>query len=806
MTSDPRRSPTLASSFTRLGLVVVISLIAGLLTAVAVVPFVGGIGVATRAAFNGYESLPDHLTTPPLPQRTRIVASDGSIIATIYEQNRVEVPLIDIAPVMRQAIVAVEDGRFYQHHGVDPRGVLRAFVGNAGGAGGVTQGGSTLTQQYVKNVFVESAATDADASAARARNLGRKLKEMRYAMAIERQLGKDQILERYLNIAYFGAGAYGVEAASRRYFNKPAKDLTLNEAATLAGAVQQPVAYDPLRNPDSSRKRRLQVLGRMVTMGYITQAEATAAGATPTESFLHPSRPHNGCTTSYAPFFCDYVYRTLLNDPTFGKTPADRQNFLKVGGYTIKTSLDPVAQKAAQDSAEKHIPQKDRSRKVAAITMVRPSTGEIVAMAENRSWGVKGRGFTTYNFNVGVGDGGSIGAQAGSTFKAFTLAAALSSGISPYEVINAPQRATFDGFTNCSDNTPFAPYTVNNSTGAGAFNMLQGTAFSINTYFMALELRTGICKPASIAQKLGLYRGDGTKLQRVPSFTLGTQEVTPLGMATAYAGFANHGIHCDPIVITQIVDRNGKELPVPSANCKQVIPRRIADSVTTILSQVIDGPLPGRTGAAMSLGRPAAGKTGTVNNSAAVWFVGYTPDLATAVATYDPRGGYGYPMKDGVIGGQYFSQVFGSTLPGPIWRDAMTAALAGTPATPFDLLAMDGLAYYTPPPPNQCSNSGGVTPTYYASTAPSACPTPSSSPTSSNSPSPGGGPSTTPSPSGGGSHSPTPAPSSTPSPSQSSRTPTPTPSSPNPSKSPTKQPSKPPTKPPTKNPTPAPTG
>ena len=795
MPSNPRRSPTLTASFTRLGLIVAISLIAGLLTAAAAIPFVGGVGVATRAAFDGYESLPDKLTTPPLPQRTRIVASDGSLIATIYEQNRVEVPLVNIAPVMRQAIVAVEDGRFYQHHGVDPRGVMRALVGNAGGTGGVTQGGSTLTQQYVKNVFVESATTDAEASSARARNLGRKLKEMRYAMAIERQLTKDQILERYLNIAYFGAGAYGVEAASRRYFNKSAKDLNLDEAATLAGAVQQPVAYDPLRNPNSSRNRRVQVLGRMVTMGYITQAEATKAGAVPTASFLHPSRPHNGCTTSYAPFFCDYVYRSLLNDPAFGKTPADRQNFLKVGGYTIKTSLDPVAQKAAQDSAEKHIPQKDSSRKVAAVTMVRPSTGEIVAMAQNRSWGVKGRGYTTYNFNVGVGDGGSIGAQAGSTFKAFTLAAALSSGISPYEVISAPQRATFDGFTSCSSGTPFAPYTVNNSTGAGAFNMLQGTAYSINTYFMALELRTGLCKPASIAQKLGLYRGDGTKLQRVPSFTLGTQEVTPLGMATAYAGFANHGIHCEPIAITQIVDRDGKSLPIPDANCKQVIPRRIADSVTTILSQVIDGPLPGRTGAAMSLGRPAAGKTGTVNNSAAVWFVGFTPDLATAVATYDPRGGYGYPMKDIVIGGQYFPQVFGSTLPGPIWRDAMTAALAGTPPTPFDLVAMDGLAYYTPPPPNQCANQSGPAPTFYASAAPTSCPSPSKSASPSSSSSPSSGPSTTPSPSGSSNQSPTPSPK--PSPSKTSPAPSQSPSSP-------PSPSKPPTKPPTKSPTPKP--
>jgi membrane peptidoglycan carboxypeptidase len=732
--APPRKTP-LYASFARLALFLSVSLVAGVVAAGTALPLVGGVGVAVRSAVENYEALPSQLTTPPLPQRSRILAADGSTLATIYVQDRIEVPLSAIAPVMRQAIVAVEDGRFYEHRGVDPRGLLRAFVGNATGgdlvAGG---GGSTLTQQYVKNVFVESATTPAEASAARARNFSRKLKEMRYALALEHTLTKDQILERYLNIAYFGAGAYGVEAAARRYFSKPASKLTLVEAATLAGAVQQPVAYDPTRNPKSSQKRRTQVLNRMAELGYISAARAKAQSAIPTKKFLKPTKPRNGCTTSRSPFFCDYVLHVLETDPTFGATPADRQNLLRIGGLTIRTTLDPATQLDATKAVLAYIPRKDRSRKVAAITMVKPSTGEIVAMTQNRAWGFKGPGVTTYNFNVGTKMGGSLGAQAGSTFKAFTLVAALEKGLSPYDYIESPQRKTFDGFTDCKTGVPFPKYTVNNSTGAGTFNMLSGTAYSINTFFMGLEQKTGVCTPAAVAETMGLRRGDGSPLQRVPSFTLGTQEVTPLGMAGAYAVLANHGVRCTPVAIAQITDRNGKDLPVPQAKCKQVIPRDIADSVTAILSQVIDGPLQGRTGEKMSLGRPAAGKTGTVNSSAAVWFVGYTPDLAAAVATYDPRGGYGFPMKNITIGGTYFDQVFGSSLPGPIWKMAMSAALAATPKTPWDLQTIDGLnTYDAGPKPSQ-------------SPSPGASPSPSTSPTTKPSPSPSPKPKPTPTP------------------------------------------------------------
>jgi membrane peptidoglycan carboxypeptidase len=740
----PRR-PSLPASFARLTLFILVSAVAGVLVAGSLLPFVGGAGVAARSAIESYESLPTSLTTPALPQRSRILAADGSTLATVYEQNRIEVPLAAIAPVMRQAIVAVEDGRFYDHRGVDPRGLLRAFVGNAGDGGG-TQGGSTLTQQYVKNVFVNLASTPEEARAAVARSYTRKLKEMRYALALERELTKDEILERYLNISYFGAGAYGVEAASRRYFSKPASKLTLVEAATLAGAVQRPVAYDPTRNPKSSQSRRTQVLNRMADLGYITPAQASEAAAIPTEKFLKPSRPRNGCTTSYAPFFCDYVYRIIRTDPAFGATPAEREALLRRGGLTIRTTLDPTIQQGAQKAVDTFIPRKDKSRKVAAITMLRPGTGEVVAMAQNRSWGTKGAGNTTYNFNVGTRFGGSIGAAAGSTFKAFTAAAAIEQGLDPTERIVSPQRAKFEGFENCDTGAKFPPFFLNNSTGSGTFNMFQGTAYSVNTYFMALEKKTGICRPAEIAEELGLTSGDGSPLRRVPTFTLGTTEVTPMGMASAYGTFGNNGVRCPPVVITRVTDRDGKDLSVPRSECEQVLPRSVAQSVTVLLKGVIDGPLPGRTGQKMSLGRDAAGKTGTINDSAAVWFVGYTPDLAAAVATYDPRGNK-FGMKNITIGGRYYDQVFGSTLPGPIWKMAMLAALEGTPATKFDLRAAAAFAAKAVPPKPTIT----ATPTVSGS--------PDASPTAGGTPSPA--PSGTPAPTPTTTPAPTPKPSST---------------------------------------------
>ena len=662
-----------------------LALVTGVVVSLMLVPFVGGFGIVARDTILSFQELPASLSTPPLPQRTEILASDGSSLATIYYQNRAEVPLMSISPNMRQAIVAIEDSRFLDHGGVDLRGVLRSVTANAN-AGGVQQGSSTLTMQYVKNVLVNQASTPEELAAARGKSVTRKIREIRYALALEQQYTKADILERYLNIAYFGSGAYGVEAAARRYFSKSAADLTLPEAATLAGIVQSPNTYDPLRNPDRSTTRRDVVLTRMQQLGFITPAEAETAIATPITSLLNPTTTANGCTSSYAPFFCDYVLQVIRTDPTFGATSQEREAFLRRGGYRIQTTLDPVAQEGAFNAITARLPIEDPSGRAGAVSMVQPGTGQIIAMAQNRNWGTSGQGNTTYNYNVDAPMGGTIGMQAGSTFKIFTLAAAIEQGIDPNEYITATSPMTFLNFTNCETGAQYPPITVRNSTTSGTLNMAQATAYSTNTYFMAIEERTGVCRPADIAESMGVQLATGQPLIRVPSFTLGTMEVSPLSMAGAYAAFANHGIYCKPIAIAAIIDRDGKRLPVPSAECRQVLDRSVADTVAKLLNGVINGSIPGRTGAAMALpGRQAAGKTGTTNDHAAVWFCGFTPQLAAAVWVGDPRGGFAYPMQNVTINGIRYGQIFGSTMPGPIWRESMEAALADKDAIPFDL-------------------------------------------------------------------------------------------------------------------------
>jgi len=712
--------------WSRLGLFVVVSLAAGLVASAAALPFVGGMGVTARAGVLNFEALPDALATPPLPQRSVILAADGTRLASIYYQNRVEIPLAEIAPIMQQAVIATEDSRFYEHRGIDLRGTLRAFVSNADG--GTVQGGSTLTQQYVKNVLINGARTPEEAAAARAKTPIRKLKELRLALGLERRFSKAQILAGYLNISYFGRGAYGVQAAARRYFSKDASKLTLVEAATLAGAIQSPSAYDPTRHPLASEKRRAQVLGRMVAEGYTSASAAKAAAAIPTAKILKPSEISNGCTTSIAPYFCDYVVQEMRTNSTFGKTAAERESLLRRGGLTIRTTLDTKAQSAAQIAVDKFIPRKDPSRKATAITMLRPSDGAIIAMAQDRSWGTRGRGTTTLNYNVGTAYHGVNGYQAGSTFKVFTLSAALSQGVSPYQQIVAPQDKQFTDFKNCKTGVPFPPYRVRNSTGAGTFNMLSGTAYSINTFFMGLEQQIGQCQPADIAEAMGVRHGNGTSLDRFPSFTLGTDLVTPMGMAGAYATIANHGLRCAPLAILDIVDRNRTSVSVPTPKCTRVLDLKVADTVASILTGVVDGPLQGRTGAKMSLGRPAGGKTGTINDSAAVWFCGFTPDLAAAVWVGDPRGGQAHPMKNITIGGRYFGQVFGSSLPGPIWKEAMLGALDGTPEAQFELSTLFGLSAFTAPAPVFRAPS--------ATASPSGSPGPTTSSTGSPSPAP----------------------------------------------------------------------
>ena len=672
---------------TRLVLFLVVSVLSGLLVAGLVLPVVGGIGLAARDSAEGFDSLPAELEIPPLAQRSRILASDGSLIATFYSENRVVVALSDVAPVMRQAVIAIEDSRFYQHGGIDLRGTMRAFVNNQSGQD--VQGGSTLTQQYVKQVLLEDAQRIKDPkkrreaqAAATEQSYSRKLRELRYAVALEEKYSKRQILERYLNIAYFGASAYGVEAAARRYFSTNARDLTVAQAATLAGIVQQPTAFDPILNPERSLARRNVVLARMAQVGFLDPAEAEEAKAQ--DLGLKPGKrsTQNGCQESKVAFFCDFVLKTILNDKAFGATLDDRRNLLLRGGLTITTTLDRDAQRNAQASLATHV---DPTDKVAsALASVQPGTGQIRAMAVSRGYGdKKGKGEIKFNPATDQAYGGSRGFQAGSTFKVFVAAAALEQGL-PFDYgIYSPYQVDIGPVEGCNGETLYDKWDPVNETESenGYYTLQTGIEGSINTYFAQLSERTGVCRPAEIAGALGVRRADGKKLQVVKSFTLGVNEVSPLSMAEAYATFAARGTHCNAVAILEVTDPTGNRLSVPDSRCRQVLDQDIADG----MNQLLQGVMTSGTGARAQIGRPAAGKTGTTNRRVSVWFVGYTPDLATAVWAGNPSPpAGGYPLQNRVIGGVYYGDVCGGCLPGPIWRDMMSTTLANTPVSTFN--------------------------------------------------------------------------------------------------------------------------
>jgi membrane peptidoglycan carboxypeptidase len=655
-------------------------IVAGVLAALIAFSTLGMVGVGARNGANWFEGIPSDLRTPPVPQRSVILAADGSKLATFYYENRLDVPLDKVAPVMRKAILAIEDNRFYQHGGLDFKATVRALASNLA-AGEVTQGGSGITQQYVKNLLIETADSDAERRSARATTPARKLRELRYAVAIEKQLSKDQILERYLNIAYFGSGAYGIEAAARHYFHKSAAELSLPDAALLAGVVRYPYAYDPTVNPKLATERRNTVLQRMNELGLISAA--TAADARRASLNLHVTSTPNGCVESSAPFFCDYVEREILGDPIFGKTVKVRQQLLQRGGLTIRTTLDRRMQRAAQRAVDHYVPPKNSSHKAAAEVLVEPGTGEVKAMVVDRELGpAEKRGKTWVNFAADSDHGTSIGMQAGSTFKIFTLAAALDQGMPFGHRLMAPDHYTPTGFRDCDGRSVNSRESLGNAAdgeGGRTFSLVTGTWHSVNTFFLRLEKEVGLCETTRMAEKLGMRRADGSALQQYPSFTLGFNTVSPTRLAAAYAAFAARGQYCEPVVLTKVTDTAGHQLKVPSAHCHQAIDKGVADAV----NHVLRGVLTRGTAAGMGIGRPAAGKTGTVDGFSSAWFAGYTPDLAGAVWVGDPRGGYKHPLRNVCLGGRCFGSVFGADIPAPIWQESMLGALRGVPEHDF---------------------------------------------------------------------------------------------------------------------------
>lgn len=657
--------------------------LAGSLVAGIALPVVGTGAVAANHVAKEFQALPSNLDTHPPAQASVILASDGTRIGTFYDEYRVDVQLDHIAPIMKQAILAIEDYRFYQHGGIDLKGTLRAFVKNQSSGSG--QGGSTLTQQYVKNLLIQLSDGDPDKiAAAHAHTINRKLKELKYALEIEKKLSKDQILDNYLNISYFGAGAYGIEAASRRYFSKSSNNLTLTEGALLAGIVRSPTKYDAIANPDASRARRDVVLARMRDLNYITgdqyqQAKAADLG-------LRVSPTSNGCTTSPVPFFCDYITHVILNDPVFGRNPQERADLLSRGGMTIRTTLDLHTQHAADRALRDKVAPTDKV--AAALASVEPGTGKIRAMAVSREYG-SGTGRTVINYAADYLYGGSRGFQDGSTHKVFTTAAALAAGYGSEFKIDAPYSiGGFHAERNCEGKrVPADGWTPKNFTDDqtdgvfGVITMREALRRSVNTYYAQMEQNVGLCDTVSMATAAGVHRADGKPQHEFLPYTLGINEVSPLDIAGSYATFAARGLRCDPIAIDSMIGRDGQPLPVPSANCKQTIDPKIADATVDIMRSVMEK---GGYGEKMELNdsRQAGGKTGTTNNNVAVWFSGVTPQLATSVWLGNPDD-YSFKMGDMTIGGTFYHLVLGSLLPGPIWKQMMDGALAGKPKMTF---------------------------------------------------------------------------------------------------------------------------
>ncbi|MFG2354783.1 transglycosylase domain-containing protein [Streptomyces sp. NPDC048521] len=665
-----------------------VSVLAGAVMAGIALPAAGALGLAAKGSVKSFDEIPANLKSPQLSQRTTILDNRGNQIATVYSRDRTVVDLEDISPYMQKAIVAIEDSRFYKHGAIDLKGVLRAVNKNAQ-EGGVAQGASTLTQQLVKNYFIEEAGDDPTKVAqATQQTLGRKIRELKYAIQIEEQLGKKKILENYLNITFFGEQAYGVEAAAQRYFSKHAKNLNVQEAALLAGIVQSPSRYDPVNDEAEATKRRNIVLQRMAELGDISQKEADEAKGKPLG--LRTSQPKNGCITAVqgAGFFCDYVREVFLTDPAFGKTKEVRAKLWNQGGLTIRTTLDPQAQQSVQDSIKEHVYKSDGV--ATAATIVEPGTGKILAMGQSRPYGF-GKHETQINLSVNQDMGGGAGYQPGSTFKPIVAAAAIEGGKPATQQYSSPYEMTYPSPVSACDgktwrNNPRKPekLTNENESEHGPYGMKEATAKSVNTYYVQLISDIGICPVVDMAKKMGVARADGRKIDQAPSIALGTQEMSPLTMASAYATFASRGMYCSPVAIESITQKAGREqksLEVPKSTCSRAMSETTADTVSTLLKGVVeDG-----TGQEAGLdNRASAGKTGTTDERFAAWFVGYTPNMAGAVWVGDPA--HKRRMINITIGGTPYDKVFGGAVPGPIWRDMMTGALEGKPAPDFNLV------------------------------------------------------------------------------------------------------------------------
>ena len=600
-----KNRPSIKKKHPSVGVLTVITVI----TAVLVAGFVGvyALGTSWLQDLPDYEDADAFNTSLP----TVVYASDEkTVLAEFQLENREPVTIDEISPYALQGTVATEDERFYEHGGVDLMGIARALVNNL--MGGDLEGASTITQQLVRNTILVS---EMDSI-----SLERKVREAYLSIKMEERYSKDDILLMYLNTINYGSGAYGIQAAAQRYFSKDASQLTLAEAATLVGIPQSPTYNNPIDNPDNCLARRNVVLDRMLSAGDITQQEHDDAQAEELGLNPAPDAPADGI---YAyPFFTSYV-RSLLFDENnpYGCSYAD----LFKGGLTIYTSLDPELQDAAQAAVDNQRANMADNLD-ASIVAIDVATGQVKAMTRGVPYG-QGEGES--QVNIATGDGGT-GRQAGSTFKAFTLAAAIEQGISPQTLVDctSPLKKGQDGAPEDFENF--------NGNDYGIQTIQSATAISSNTGYLRLSNSIGQASTTEMASRLGVT----SPMQPVYTATEGVADVNPLEMASAYATLASGGVKREPTVITKILDRDGNVIwpQEESDTGERVLDEKVAAATTKVLETVFTQSNGTATSARLNSGQPVAGKTGTASSFTDHWLVGYTPSLSCAAWIGDPSG------------------------------------------------------------------------------------------------------------------------------------------------------------------------
>ena len=694
-------------TFAKVGIgarIILYAVVAGLLAGGLAVPAVGAVGLVTRNETNKFNTMKSGVIGQ-LPVRSEILDSQGRLLAYFYPRgiDREPVTFNQISPVMRKAIVAIEDSRFYQHGAIDVRGTVRAIVYDLEHK--QVQGGSTLTQQYVKNALILTAPNTQMAEQATSETLNRKIKELRLAIGVEGKMTKDQILAGYLNAAFFGTfygnQAVGVGAAAERYFHTTAAKLTLPQAAMLAGMVENPSLDNPVTNPAAVIKRRNVVLARMAQLKIISEARAVAVGKQGLG--LHLSPLQSGCTSGSArsaAFFCDYVVSLLKQDNAFSQA----WNTLNTsGGLKIYTTLSAQDEHAAKRAVNYMMPQPPNGANPGgnadSEVLIQPGSGHIKAIANDRSYGI-GKNQTTVDYAVNTPYDGGVGVQTGSSSKLFTLITALEQGVPFGFPQTVPAATTLTGFTNCKGEPTGSWNVINDSKSEkGGFSLYNATAQSVNIYFGMLERKVGLCNVVKTAAAMGVTRADGRSLLKwdghghppadnIPSFTLGSVNVSPMSMAAAYATVAARGMYCTPIAVSRIISGTGARLPVQKAHCHQAIPAGVADAASYVLQSVLTV----GTAAGLGIGRPAAGKTGTSDNFDFAAFGGYTPDLAGYVSVFNPADPVKFPMAGT---GSCYRQgcpgdMFGADAPAHTWQMTFVHARLANPAPGFVMADIPG--------------------------------------------------------------------------------------------------------------------